>query len=66
MQKIEVEGIVVFENLLASLVFQKINFYCLQRLRQSLGDIYIYIYIYCLKEAVILSFKNCFSDYVLN
>ena len=45
MQKIEVEGIVVFENLLASLVFQKINFYCLQRLRQSLGDIYIYIYI---------------------
>ena len=46
MQKIEVEGIVVFENLLASLVFQKINFYCLQRLRQSLGDIYIYIYIY--------------------
>ena len=34
MQKIEVEAIVVFENLLASaMVFQKINLCCLQRLR---------------------------------
>ena len=34
MQKIEVEAIVVFKNLLASaLGFQKINFCCLQRLR---------------------------------
>ena len=32
-QKIDVEGIVVFENLLASLVFQKYSFCCLQRLR---------------------------------
>ena len=34
MQKIEEEAIMVFENLLAlALVFQKINFCCLQRLR---------------------------------
>ena len=34
MQKIEEEAIMVFENLLAlTLVFQKINFCCLQRLR---------------------------------
>ena len=61
MQKIEVEEIVVFENVLAAaLVLQKINFCCLQRLRYSLGDIYI------LQEEVILSFKNCFANFIAN